>query len=186
MAGKMFQSSPSPKAGSYRPMGVWLSQRPKFQSSPSPKAGSYGINGRRKTIGGGFNPLPARRPGATRNFETLSAATPSFQSSPSPKAGSYLRLRLLMAMQTSFNPLPARRPGATCGGRGYRGSAVVSILSQPEGRELRPGCRRNIQRSHVSILSQPEGRELRNLGLTCWLMSRFQSSPSPKAGSYER
>ncbi len=36
----------------------------------------------------------------------------------------------------------------------------------------------------VSILSQPEGRELHSL--TCLLRSReaFQSSPSPKAGSY--
>ena len=36
----------------------------------------------------------------------------------------------------------------------------------------------------VSILSQPEGRELRSLGLIFQEYFLFQSSPSPKAGSY--
>ncbi len=60
-----------------------------FQSSPSPKAGSYGFS---RDVG-----LGCRR----------------FQSSPSPKAGSYV------AMFVSY---PVFAP--------------VSILSQPEGREL--------------------------------------------------
>ncbi len=36
-----------------------------FQSSPSPKAGSYIIILHIKILGKCFNPLPARRPGAT-------------------------------------------------------------------------------------------------------------------------
>ena len=85
----------------------------------------------------------------------------AFQSSPSPKAGSYvgwrakrpaygevsilsqpegreLHVALLLAALTlwCFNPLPARRPGATVLFRAGEGMAQVSILSQPEGREL--------------------------------------------------
>ena len=60
-----------------------------------------------------------------------------FQSSPSPKAGSYLAKRLYVDLA-----------------------------------------------AHVSILSQPEGRELPTLRLTLFTTARFQSSPSPKAGSY--
>ena len=36
----------------------------------------------------------------------------------------------------------------------------------------------------VSILSQPEGRELPRPNLEVCLILPFQSSPSPKAGSY--
>ncbi len=36
----------------------------------------------------------------------------------------------------------------------------------------------------VSILSQPEGRELRAVDIVAADFGLFQSSPSPKAGSY--
>ena len=62
----------------------------RFQSSPSPKAGSYLVNG------------------------VLLKVLYLFQSSPSPKAGSYLNLFHI------HTPI-----------------ICVSILSQPEGRELR-------------------------------------------------
>ena len=39
-------------------------------------------------------------------------------------------------------------------------------------------------KSLVSILSQPEGRELQVLQMKKMLQMKFQSSPSPKAGSY--
>ncbi len=61
-----------------------------------------------------------------------------FQSSPSPKAGSYC-----------FHYRPRRRV------------VVVSILSQPEGRELLSMEQMHVWLLSVSILSQPEGRELR-------------------------
>ena len=86
--------------------------------------------------GAGFNPLPARRPGATIIAGGVSISVVWFQSSPSAKAGSYRNL-------------------------------VTSLRHKA-----------------VSILSQPEGRELpiaRCLGPKCY---KFQSSPSPKAGSY--
>ncbi len=60
-----------------------------------------------------------------------------FQSSPSPKAGSY-----------DYHAEFAR-------------IASVSILSQPEGRELPVMANRMSVSARVSILSQPEGRELR-------------------------
>ncbi len=83
-----------------------------------------------------------------------------------------------------FNPLPARRPGAT--GFSFRGECLdlVSILSQPEGRELPGTTSRLVQALTVSILSQPEGRELRILIPAASGAFKFQSSPSPKAGSY--
>ncbi len=37
---------------------------------------------------------------------------------------------------------------------------------------------------HVSILSQPEGRELQRRKTRSGTQAQFQSSPSPKAGSY--
>ena len=62
-----FQSSPSPKAGSYPKDKMVKTSKRKFQSSPSPKAGSY------------MCPIKVKLAGE------------SFQSSPSPKAGSYLQ-----------------------------------------------------------------------------------------------
>ncbi len=59
-----------------------------------------------------------------------------------------------------FNPLPARRPGATQNHNSMHHLSLVSILSQPEGRELR--LEHNL----------------------LYLDMSFQSSPSPKAGSY--
>ncbi len=83
-----------------------------------------------------------------------------FQSSPSPKAGSYSPITASAISTRCFNPLPARRPGAT-------------VIAQ------RPAFAKD-----VSILSQPEGRELRYLFHAVFVVLRFQSSPSPKAGSY--
>ncbi len=60
----------------------------------------------------------------------------------------------------------------------------VSILSQPEGRELLRAAYDEGSQESVSILSQPEGRELPNSGSPYSFMPVFQSSPSPKAGSY--
>ncbi len=62
----------------------------------------------------------------------------------------------------------------------------VSILSQPEGRELLIGTNGLVLPLAVSILSQPEGRELRDVPRRLLIFAnRFQSSPSPKAGSYK-
>ncbi len=132
----------------------------------------------------GFNPLPARRPGATQALrpthsgEAVSilsqpegrelperlekiTAEGKFQSSPSPKAGSYGFCCIRWETVACFNPLPARRPGAT-----------ITVPTKDD-----------IHR--VSILSQPEGRELRRMTEAQTLLTTFQSSPSPKAGSYK-
>ncbi len=84
-----------------------------FQSSPSPKAGSY---------------IPI--PNAWEHVQ-------EFQSSPSPKAGSYVTPQPGTTHLRRFNPLPARRPGATSRHIISPLLFSVSILSQPEGRELR-------------------------------------------------
>jgi len=60
----------------------------------------------------------------------------------------------------------------------------VSILSQPEGRELLENIKHDTILLTVSILSQPEGRELRVKFKLSTPYLWFQSSPSPKAGSY--
>ncbi len=83
-----------------------------------------------------FNPLPARRPGATQVNDIYRELALEFQSSPSPKAGSYESSIGDFGRVNRFNPLPARRPGATRNVNLNFPSAVVSILSQPEGREL--------------------------------------------------
>ncbi len=132
----VFQSSPSPKAGSYMLSQITLLRVAGFQSSPSPKAGSYEITFDAEGNVISFNPLPARRPGATAK-------------------GSWFYVG-----QICFNPLPARRPGATAEMRHRNVQILVSILSQPEGREL------------LEFLFR--GNDL----------ALFQSSPSPKAGSY--
>ncbi len=85
---------------------------------------------------------------------------------------------------------------------------IVSILSQPEGRELQGKTFYNtnlktfqsspspkagsyihpaeqiLRVLEVSILSQPEGRELLANDANRIQRRLFQSSPSPKAGSY--
>ena len=107
-----------------------------------------------------------------------------FQSSPSPKAGSYEFDGALEARLNGFNPLPARRPGATVNYLHQFIFPKVSILSQPEGRELLLGTDLHRAGQEVSILSQPEGRELPLGRLALNFDIMFQSSPSPKAGSY--
>ncbi len=62
--------------------------------------------------------------------------------------------------QICFNPLPARRPGATVDIQNLIDVVQVSILSQPEGRELLKEFPQLKGFINVSILSQPEGREL--------------------------
>ncbi len=83
-----------------------------------------------------------------------------FQSSPSPKAGSYVMRRWYRLIMQCFNPLPARRPGATIALEKALAEYKVSILSQPEGRELLYSSSDDFYADDVSILSQPEGREL--------------------------
>ncbi len=61
---------------------------------------------------------------------------------------------------------------------------TVSILSQPEGRELLLILEVVNLLHGVSILSQPEGRELPGKSYHALCEGLFQSSPSPKAGSY--
>ena len=178
-----------------------------FQSSPSPKAGSYCFCFSSTKGLFRFNPLPARRPGATRSFPALwfeeyvsilsqpegrelrnaSGLRPSsfsFQSSPSPKAGSYYHVQRPNHPVSSFNPLPARRPGATS----IQSCCHVGMTSFNPLPARRPGAtgadRLKSKGVTVSILSQPEGRELHHVQRPNHPVSRFQSSPSPKAGSY--
>ncbi len=89
-----------------------------------------------------------------------------------------------MITTPSFNPLPARRPGATEPSYAGHHLEAVSILSQPEGRELHVTAYLTNLVVGVSILSQPEGRELPVKVEYAGLGESFQSSPSPKAGSY--
>ncbi len=107
-----------------------------------------------------------------------------FQSSPSPKAGSYnarpaapFADAVSILSQPEGRELPVAKELALL-------TIDVSILSQPEGREL---LERNFITHHlfsVSILSQPEGRELQTHIACVPFRVLFQSSPSPKAGSY--
>jgi len=84
-----------------------------FQSSPSPKAGSY-YSPRITTYDwDGFNPLPARRPGATLQFWRAKITNLCFNPLPARRPGATPAIKLSIMIQTCFNPLPARRPGAT-------------------------------------------------------------------------
>ncbi len=136
---RVFQSSPSPKAGSYVPFDFVDSSSWKKVSILSQPEGRELLS----------FPIPF--------FLTL-----LFQSSPSPKAGSYMLILSGWSMFLGFNPLPARRPGATIA----VGTKITSF--------------------HVSILSQPEGRELQRSKHYLSPAPKFQSSPSPKAGSYHQ
>ncbi len=108
----MFQSSPSPKAGSYRSGSgvavyrqVSILSQPEgrelltpshrfpahslFQSSPSPKAGSYFlILGLMEPVNL-FQSSPSPKAGSYRSRCLINSVSVQFQSSPSPKAGSY-------------------------------------------------------------------------------------------------
>ncbi len=133
-----------------------------FQSSPSPKAGSYRATSKPTWMRSSFNPLPARRPGAT------GICHPTHRTSG------------------SFNPLPARRPGATKYPKKRSKGQAVSILSQPEGRELlhrswRWACTLRFQSS-----PSPKAGSYIDTERSNKYQAAFQSSPSPKAGSYSR
>ncbi len=109
-----------------------------------------------------------------------------FQSSPSPKAGSY-RLHCWRGVGSGcFNPLPARRPGATAL-HVVAGRMAYCFNPLPA---RRPGATHKASKVppkyNVSILSQPEGRELHQFFGKVYIVVKFQSSPSPKAGSYWR
>ena len=133
-----FQSSPSPKAGSYfinlsnaqirfavsilsQPEGRELLDNPHQRliqiivSILSQPEGRELLSRYRGAAAlRSFNPLPARRPGATHNVPRCRPPVQGFQSSPSPKAGSYqIKYTVKHMTPCSFNPLPARRPGAT-------------------------------------------------------------------------
>ncbi len=154
-----FQSSPSPKAGSYADASHCCKYGSvSILSQPEGRELHNTSNGLSRIFS--FNPLPARRPGATF-FSEISWPLIWFQSSPSPKAGSYVASAvtiepgekvsilsqpegrelpcagLAIEVVRCFNPLPARRPGATLLHLSDANSDAVSILSQPEGRELR-------------------------------------------------
>ncbi len=153
-----------------------------FQSSPSPKAGSYSGDRQELSCVMRFNPLPARRPGATlicgvmalvvlvsilsqpegrelRPRQPKQQRSRRFQSSPSPKAGSYVDATDEQFAALGFNPLPARRPGAT------------------------PVSARRCRRGGVSILSQPEGRELRQQQLLATYLVCFNPLPARRPGA---
>ncbi len=63
--------------------------------------------------------------------------------------------------------------------------ADVPILSQPEGQELRNHLLAAGGVAQVPILSQPEGQELLPEPVHSATEDMFQSSPSPKARSYD-
>ncbi len=203
-----------------------------FQSSPSPKAGSYSCSSSGRPSFQCFNPLPARRPGATFSHAPRCVLTLMFQSSPSPKAGSYCALDVYYTLALQFQSSPSPKAGSYNPILLLSFAERVSILSQPEGRELRSpervrlildmfqsspspkagsykgdpekasayakfqsspspkagsyqnSCPAQLPSHQVSILSQPEGRELLEATYYGWGASVFQSSPSPKAGSY--
>ncbi len=131
-----------------------------FQSSPSPKAGSYHSFGPTPSQHSSVSILSQPEGRELLGFWSGDKTRRVFQSSPSPKAGSYDFDWTLFFYFICFNPLPARRPGATT-------------------RLISPSCTVT-----VSILSQPEGRELHRQPSFGYSFILFQSSPSPKAGSY--
>ncbi len=107
-----------------------------------------------------------------------------FQSSPSPKAGSYSRRSGRLRLLGSFNPLPARRPGATLIWIGVLRTFEVSILSQPEGRELHAPCRPGDMPFLFQSSPSPKAGSYPLFRRSALPIFEFQSSPSPKAGSY--
>ncbi len=134
-----------------------------FQSSPGPKAGCYRPRERQSRQGAAcFNPHPARRPGAT-SASTLAGARPArFNPHPARRPGATGRWSTLGAPSGGFNPHPARRPGATGETQGERRAhEAVSILTRPEGRVLQLGAEREGFAVEVSILTRPEGWVLR-------------------------
>ncbi len=92
-----------------------------------------------------FNPLPARRPGATGTTHSISDTRNCFNPLPARRPGATGTDARRIPRYAGFNPLPARRPGATLRGFSIGFGSSVSILSQPEGRELpgpnSAGCR---------------------------------------------
>ena len=183
----MFQSSAAPKDGCYTSaaarersglsfnpqpprrtaatLNVWCdpSARDLFQSSAAPKDGCY-------TSAAASQACSRRVSILSRPEGRLLLAIPldeldrvQFQSSAAPKDGCYQKRRTDIIIKCDgFNPQPPRRTAATPAGGTYTsGTAVVSILSRPEGRLL----------PAMSII------------LLIALLT-FQSSAAPKDGCY--
>ncbi len=132
-----FQSSPSPKAGSYRDaVKKLLRSKVSILSQPEGRELPAGDAGDAEVVKVSILSQPEGRELPER-LEKITAEG-KFQSSPSPKAGSYHAACIVILYFYRFNPLPARRPGATNAVIVLALEAgIVSILSQPEGRELR-------------------------------------------------
>ena|GEM_PF-925031 len=158
---KVFQSSPDPKAGRYKFTRHNLNWFTVFQSSPDPKAGRY-----------------------TEIFSDQYSSR-MFQSSPDPKAGRYAASAASFSSMACSNPHPTRRPGATTdSGTAPSRALLVPILTRPEGRALRQYIPFGPGHRTVPILTRPEGRALQKFQPLLCQLSRFQSSPDPKAGRY--
>jgi len=155
----VFQSSPDPKVGCYRPRQC---------HRPSPRC---------------FNPHPTRRSGATPDTQTL-IHDPGVSILTRPE-GRVLRLcRSRRKWHLCFNPHPTRRSGATR--RLIMGlpTGFVSILTRPEGRVLQM-CGHNSSFCMV-FQSSPDPKVGCYARAAAWsaAASRFQSSPDPKVGCY--
>ena len=107
-----------------------------FQSSPSPKAGSYHDNPQDEA----WLKVSILSQPEGRELHCVVVdldETKEFQSSPSPKAGSYFHLLFSEAKVHKFQSSPSPKAGSY-GNFGLGKPLMrVSILSQPEGRELR-------------------------------------------------
>src|SRR6516165_4675749 len=110
----MFQSSPGPKAGRYRPFAAKPAWGDWFQSSPGPKAGRYAGRTRGAERASGFNPRPAPRPGATPQVFGF--------------ARGLHRVSILARPQGRALPFTPTTLGSALN---------VSILARPQGRALR-------------------------------------------------
>ncbi len=131
-----------------------------FQSSPSPKAGSYPSQAA-QVFAFAYVSILSQPEGRELPAPWSSPmCITKFQSSPSPKAGSYLSTSSLSSL--------------LCG---------VSILSQPEGRELLESLYTTLQLLRVSILSQPEGRELLQKPSGMIWIGRFNPLPARRPGA---
>ena len=132
-----FQSSPGPKARSYKRAGIAVVHEGEVPILSRPEGPELLVTCcKSSSIWRSSNPLQARRPGATLDGNDRPGLVLMFQSSPGPKARSYLICGYCCKYCYCSNPLQARRPGATS-------TSTIIPLAVPSSNPLqarRPGA----------------------------------------------
>jgi len=146
----VFQSSPTPKRGRYRPDARNAAAKACFNPRPRRSAGATHSMPPRMACPRWFQSSPTPKRGRYGTVEDGKLVLDMFQSSPTPKRGRYLDRAFDSMCETSFNPRPRRSAGATPS-NGDRSTVTLGFNPRPRrsagATRLRPAGMDDLSRS---------------------------------------